>query len=77
MNRKKEKMDKLEYALRAIQNCDSCNGQGNLYWGNGEDFDSETCECNPYELLLDYDGSVIWDNGLLSEPELLMSGEAR
>ena len=77
MNRKKEKMDKLEYALRAIQRCNACEGKGNLYWGIGEDFDTETCECNPYELLLDDDGSVIWDNGLLSEPELLMSGEAR
>lgn len=70
-------MDKLEYALRAIQNCNACNGQGNLYWGDAENFDSEVCECNPYELLLDYNGEVIWDNGLLSEPELLMTGEAR
>lgn len=70
-------MDKLEYALRAIQNCYVCEGKGNLYWGQGEDFDCEVCECNPYELLLDNDGDVIWDNGLLSEPELLMSMEAK
>ena len=70
-------MDKLEYALRTIQNCDLCNGIGNLYWGNGnEDFDFETCECNPYELILDDDGDVIWDNGLLSEPELFVTAEA-
>ena len=68
-------MDKLEYALRQIRNCDLCNGTGNLYWSNGDDFDSEVCECNPYEIILDGD-EVIWDNGLLSEPELLMSLEA-
>ena len=70
-------MDKLEYALRQIANCDLCLGQGNLYYGNGDDFyDAEACVCNPYELILDYNGDVIWDNGLLSEPELLKSLEA-
>ena len=63
-------MDKLEYALRTIENCDLCNGQGAQYWSNGDDYDFENCECNPYELILDEDGDVIWDNGLLSEPEL-------
>ena len=63
-------MDKLEYALRTIQNCDLCNGTGAQYWANGEDYDFENCECNPYELILGEDGDVIWDNGLLSEPEL-------
>ena len=63
-------MDKLEYALRTIQNCDFCNGTGNLSWTNGDDYDFETCECNPYELILDENGDVLWDNGLLSEPEL-------
>jgi len=73
---KGNKMDKLEYALRAIQNCDLCNGQGAHYWGDDEDYSVETCECNPYELILDNDGDVIWDNGLLSEPELFASMEA-
>ena len=63
-------MDKMEYALRAIQNCNACEGKGNLYWGIGEDYDFEVCECNPYELILDDDGDVIWDNGLLSQNEL-------
>ena len=63
-------MDKLEYALRTIENCDLCNGMGAQYWANGDDYDFENCECNPYELILDEDGDVIWDNGLLSEPEL-------
>ncbi len=70
-------MDKLEYALRTIQNCDLCNGHGNHYYGNGEDFyDAETCICNPYEIILDFNGDVIWDNGLLSEPELFRTLEA-
>lgn len=75
MNRKKErKMDKLDYALNAIRNCNNCEGKGNLYWSQGEDFDAEVCECNTYELILDENGDVIWDNGLLSEPELAIFG---
>jgi hypothetical protein len=69
-------MDKLDYALSTIANCNTCEGKGNLYWGNGDDFDFEVCECNTYELILDESGDVIWDNGLISEPELLMSLEA-
>ena len=70
-------MDKLEYALSLIAKCDLCNGEGFQYWGNEEDFDFETCICNIYELILDEDGSVLWDNGLLSEPELFNTAEAR
>ena len=69
-------MDKLEYALRTIANCDLCEGKGVNYWANGEDYDFEDCVCNTYGIILDDDGDVIWDNGLLSEPELLMSREA-
>ena len=68
-------MSKLDYALKLIANCDFCNGVGTLYWSNGDDYDFENCVCNPYELILD-DGDVIWDNGLLSEPELFTSLEA-
>ena len=69
-------MDKLEYALRTIQNCDLCNGLGAHYYGNGEDFfDFETCECNPYDLIID-GGDVIYDNGLLSEAQLFATSEA-
>lgn len=67
-------MDKLEYALRQIANCNSCYGKGYIGWSNGEDYDMEDCECNPYSLILDEDGSVLWDNGLLSEPELAIFG---
>ena len=63
-------MDKLEYALRTIANCDLCNGLGYQGWANGEDYSVEDCECNPYGLILDEDGDVIFDNGLLSENEL-------
>ena len=68
-------MDKLEYALRTIQNCDLCYGQGYHGYANGEDYDVEDCECNPYGLILE-DGEVIYDNGLLSEPELFTTMEA-
>ena len=65
------KLDKLEMALRLIQNCQLCNGKGHHYWGNGEDyFDAEACECNIYDIILDQDGDVIYDNGLSSESEL-------
>ena len=70
-------MDKLEYALRTIANCDLCGGKGVNYWANGEDYDFEDCDCNTYGLILDEDGDVIYDNGLLSEPELLASWEAK
>ena len=69
-------MDKLEYALRQIRNCDLCLGKGVNYWSAGEDYDFEDCICNPYGIILDDDGDVIWDNGLLSEPELFASMEA-
>jgi hypothetical protein len=69
-------MDKLEYALRQIRNCDLCNGRGADYFGSGDEYDFEDCICNPYGIILDHDGDVIYDNGLLSEPELLMSLEA-
>ena len=68
-------MDKLEYALRTIANCDLCYGQGYNGWANGEDYDMEDCICNPYGLILE-NGEVIFDNGLLSEPELFTTREA-
>jgi hypothetical protein len=69
-------MDKLEYAIRQIANCDLCNGQGAQYWSNGEDYEFEDCICNPYGLILDENKEVIWDNGLSSEPELFRTMEA-
>jgi len=69
-------MDKLECALRTIANCDFCYGKGYIGFANGEDYDVEDCECNIYGLILDEDGSVIYDNGLLSEPQLFATMEA-
>ena len=71
-------MDRLENALAKIKACENCYGLGNIYYGNGEDyFDYEVCECNQeFELILDEDRSVVWDNGLLNEPELFLAGEA-
>lgn len=64
-------IDKLALAIRLITNCKLCNGKGYQYWGNGEDFyDAEVCECNLYDIILDNDGDVIWDNGLASEEDL-------
>ena len=68
-------MDKLEYALRTIQNCDLCYGLGYHGYAHGEDYDMEDCICNPYGLIIE-DGEVIFDNGLLSEPELFTTMEA-
>jgi hypothetical protein len=70
-------MDKLEIAVDRIKNCHLCEGKGVYTWSNGEDYDFENCVCNEYEIIFDHDGEVIWDNGLLSEPTLLMTGEAR
>jgi hypothetical protein len=69
--------EKLEYALRQIASCEMCGGKGVHYFGSGEDYDFEDCDCNTYGLILDEDGDVIYDNGLLSEPELFASMEVR
>lgn len=60
MNRKKEKMNKLEIAVDRIKNCHLCEGKGVYTWSNGEDYDFENCVCNEYEIIFDHDGGVIW-----------------
>ena len=71
-------MDKLETALNLIANCNFCDGKGHQYWGSSDgEYEVETCECNIYDIILDEDGNVIWDNGLLSEPELFATAEAK
>jgi hypothetical protein len=69
--------EKLEYALRQIASCEMCAGRGYHGWANGEDYEIEDCDCNTYGLILDEDGDVIYDNGLLTEPELFASLEAK
>lgn len=61
-------MSKMKAILDEIYNCQNCNGLGNICYGDGDEFfDYETCECNPYGLILDRDGDVLWDDGLLLE----------
>jgi len=60
-------MSKMKAILDEILNCPNCNGKGVFYYGNDEDFDFESCFCNPYDVILDEDGSVVYDNGLLIE----------
>lgn len=60
----------LEYLAEKIADCPDCDGKGNIYWNIDEDYDFEACECNPYGLILDEDGHVIWDSGtLFTTPE--------
>ena len=57
-------MDKLEYALKQIRNCDFCNGKGYSYWGSADDeYEIESCICNVYDLILDDNGDVIGITG--------------
>jgi len=30
--------------------CDECNGQGLIFWGNDLDYDVEQCECKDFTL---------------------------
>ena len=30
--------------------CDDCNGQGLIFWGNALDYDVEKCECKNFVL---------------------------
>jgi hypothetical protein len=30
--------------------CDECNGQGLIFWGNDLDYDVEKCECKDFTL---------------------------
>ena len=56
-------MSKIKMLLDEIINCSDCNGQGINYWANGEDFDIEYCDCNPYRLILE-NGEVIHEGDL-------------
>jgi len=56
-------MNKIKMLIDEILNCSTCYGKGVNYWGNGEDYDFEYCECNPYRLILD-SGEVIHEGDL-------------
>jgi hypothetical protein len=51
-------MSKMKNAIEQITNCQDCYGKGVIYWGNGEDYDFEYCDCNPLNLIID-NGEVI------------------
>jgi hypothetical protein len=45
-------MAKMKTLYTEITTCDLCYGTGWLYFGNGEDFDTESCDCNPHQLFI-------------------------
>lgn len=45
-------MSKVKDALSTILDCAICNGKGYEGWANGEEFDIEWCDCNPYHLIV-------------------------
>jgi hypothetical protein len=52
-------MSKMKNYLDTILNCSDCYGKGVSYWGNGEDYEFEYCECNPYNLIIE-DKEIIY-----------------
>ena len=46
-------MSYMKHALDKILNCNICLGQGHLGWANDIDFDFDSCECNPYNLIIE------------------------
>jgi hypothetical protein len=51
-------MSKMKNLLDEILNCNLCYGQGAIYYSNGEDYDFDYCECNPYSLIVE-NGEII------------------
>lgn len=51
-------MGKMKDLLTTIQTCEACYGKGIVGWVNGEDYDFEYCDCNPYRLIIE-DGEVV------------------
>jgi hypothetical protein len=43
-------MAKVKEALSAILSHDACYGYGWIFNGNNQDYDLETCECNPHAI---------------------------
>lgn len=46
-------MSNMKNYLETILDCSDCYGQGFIFWGNGEDFDVEACDCNPHNLIIE------------------------
>jgi hypothetical protein len=53
-NERKTKMSKIKTLIDEIKNCDTCYGQGWLYYGNDEMYDIEACLCNPESIEVDF-----------------------
>ena len=47
-------MSKIKTLIDEIKNCDTCYGQGYLYYGNYEMYDIEACVCNPESIEVDF-----------------------
>ena len=53
-NERKTEMSKIKTLIDEIKNCDTCYGQGWLYYGNDEMYDIEACLCNPESIEVDF-----------------------
>ena len=53
-NERKTKMSKIKTLIDEIKNCDTCYGQGWLYYGNDEMYVIEACLCNPESIEVDF-----------------------
>ncbi len=47
-------MSKMKSLLDEIKNCETCFGNGWLYYGDEETYDIEACLCNPESLEIDF-----------------------
>ncbi len=45
-------MAMMKTLMTEIENCEQCYGQGWHFWAQGEDFDTESCDCNPHQLFI-------------------------
>ena len=45
-------MAKMKELYSQITTCDLCYGTGWLFFGNGIDYDTESCDCNPHQLFI-------------------------
>jgi hypothetical protein len=43
-------MGKMKELYSEIIACDLCFGTGWIFFGNGIDYDTENCDCNPHQL---------------------------
>ena len=43
-------MSKMKRLIDEILSCQTCYGQGYLYYGNDEMYDIEACVCNPQSI---------------------------